>query len=431
MHLDLHWLYIFVKYKNIKMKKIILFLFVLGFLTGFSQTTTLISNGSSWKYLDDGSNQGTAWYGTGFNDASWASGNAELGYGDGDETTVVSFGPSSTSKYITTYFRKVINIPSTAGFLYYTINFRRDDGSVIYINGTEVNRNNMPTGTILNTTPASTACGDDGATIQTFTVAAGTFTNGNNTVAVEIHQNIGTSSDITLEFELLGVTFIPAATLIKGPYLQIGTQNSMIVRWETNIATDTKVAYGTSSVALTSSVTNPAVSVNHSVSITGLSPYTKYYYSIGTITAAIQSGVDNYFQTSPTPGTAGNYRFWVVGDCGNASSNQTNVKNQYVSYNGTSKITDGWLLLGDNAYSSGTNSEFNAEFFGIYQNDVMKKIVLWPAPGNHDYSNGASTATTVPYYSFFSTPTAAQAGGIASGNPAYYSYDYGNIHFIS
>ena len=84
MHLDLLWLYIFVKYKNIKMKKIILFLFVLGFLNGFSQTTTLISNGSSWKYLDDGSNQGTAWYGTGFNDASWASGNAELGYGDGE-----------------------------------------------------------------------------------------------------------------------------------------------------------------------------------------------------------------------------------------------------------------------------------------------------------------------------------------------------------
>jgi hypothetical protein len=414
------------------MKKIFFtLLFFVTLLNIKSQTSTLISNGSNWKYLDNGTNQGTAWYGTGFNDAAWAAGNAELGYGDGDEATVVSYGPSATAKYITTYFRKVINVPNASSFVQFTINFRRDDGSVIYINGVEVNRNNMPTGTILNTTAASTACGDDGAAIQSFTLPAGSLVNGNNTIAVEIHQNNGTSSDITFELELLGLTSIPPANIVKGPYLQIGTQNSMIVRWETDIATNTKVAYGTSSVALTSSVTNPAVSVTHSVLITGLSPYTKYFYSIGTSTAVIQSGIDNYFQTSPVQGTAGNYRFWVVGDYGNASTNQTNCKNQYITYNGPNKITDGWLLLGDNAYSSGTNTEYNSKFFQIYQPDVMKKIVLWPAPGNHDYNNGASTATTVPYYSFFSTPTTAQAGGVASSNPAYYSYDYGNIHFIS
>jgi hypothetical protein len=412
------------------MKKFILLLIVCIQLKNFSQTTTLLANGSNWKYLDNGSNQGTAWYGTGFNDASWASGNAELGYGDGDEATVVSYGSNASAKYITTYFRKVINIPSTAGFLYYTINFRRDDGSVIYINGTEVNRNNMPTGTIAFTTPASTACGDDGGTIQTFTVAAGTFTNGNNTVAVEIHQNNGTSSDITLEFELLGVTSIPPASLVKGPYLQIGTQNSMIVRWETNVATNTKLAYGTASTALTSTLGNAVSSVNHSIQVTGLSPLTKYYYSIGTLTAVIQSGADNYFVTSPVPGAAGNYRFWVTGDCGNASTNQTNCKNQYLAYTGTT-TTNGWLLLGDNAYSNGTNSEFNTKFFAYYQNDIMKKAVLWPAPGNHDYYAASSSNLAAPYFSIFSTPTSAQAGGVASSSPAYYSYDYGNIHFIS
>ncbi|MDX2171590.1 MAG: metallophosphoesterase [Bacteroidota bacterium] len=412
------------------MKKIFLFLIILIQAKGFSQTTTLLSNGSSWKYLDNGSNQGTAWYGTSFVDASWASGNAELGYGDGDEATVVSYGPSSSSKYVTTYFRKVINIPSTAGYLYYTINFRRDDGSVIYINGTEVNRNNMPTGTITYSTPASSACGDDGGAIQTFTVAAGTFTNGNNTIAVEIHQNNGTSSDITFEFQLLGVTSIPPASLVKGPYLQIGTQNSMVVRWETNIATNTKLAYGTSSTALTSTLGNATSSVTHSVLITGLSPYTKYYYSIGTLTAVIQSGADNYFLTSPVPGTPGNYRFWVTGDCGNGSTNQTNCKNQYLAFTGTT-TTNGWLLLGDNAYSSGLNSEFNSSFFPYYQNDIMKNAVLWPAPGNHDYYGTSSGNLTAAYYSIFSTPTSAQAGGVASGSPAYYSYDYGNIHFIS
>lgn len=219
-------------------------------------------------------------------------------------------------------------------------------------------------------------------------------------------------------------------TLVKGPYLQIGTPISMVVRWETNVACDTKVAYGTSTTALTSIVTNTVSSITHTALITGLTPYTKYFYSVGTTTLVLQGDADNYFVTSPLPGTEGKYRFWVTGDCGNGSTNQTNCKNQYLSYNGTN-ITNGWLLLGDNAYSSGTNSEFDTKFFDVYETDIMKKAVLWPTPGNHDYNNALSTATTVPYYSIFSTPTAGQAGGVASGNPAYYSYDYGNIHFIS
>jgi hypothetical protein len=73
--------------------------------------TTLIAFGSSWKYLDNGSNQATAWRVDGFPDGGWATGNAELGYGDGDEATVVSFGPNSGAKYITTYFRKTFNVP--------------------------------------------------------------------------------------------------------------------------------------------------------------------------------------------------------------------------------------------------------------------------------------------------------------------------------
>jgi len=219
-------------------------------------------------------------------------------------------------------------------------------------------------------------------------------------------------------------------TLVKGPYLQVGTANSMIIRWETNVATDTKVAYGTNSLALTFVITNTVSSLTHSVQLTGLIPLTKYFYSIETSTSVIQAGAQNYFVTSPISGTPGKYRFWVTGDCGNASTNQTNCKNQYVSYTGTT-TTNGWLLLGDNAYSNGTQTEYNTKFFAYYQNDIMKNAVLWPAPGNHDYNSGASTSTTVPYFSIFSTPANGEAGGLPSGNPAYYSFDYGNIHFIS
>src|ERR1051325_588055 len=65
-------------------------------------TTTFVPFKSTWKYLDNGTDQGSAWQSLLFDDSSWKSGPAELGYGDGDEGTVVSYGSSSSHKYITT-----------------------------------------------------------------------------------------------------------------------------------------------------------------------------------------------------------------------------------------------------------------------------------------------------------------------------------------
>src|SRR5215207_769865 len=92
--------------------------------------TTLIPAGSVWKYLDNGSNQGTAWRGTSISDLSWASGSAELGYGDSDEATVVGYGPNSAAKYITTYFRRAFSIADASAFLTATVRVLRDDGAV-------------------------------------------------------------------------------------------------------------------------------------------------------------------------------------------------------------------------------------------------------------------------------------------------------------
>ena len=85
--------------------------------------TTLLSYGATWKYLDNGSNQGTAWRETSFNDASWAQGPAQLGYGDGDEATVVSYGPNANQKYITTYFRKTITVTNASSYTGFTLPF--------------------------------------------------------------------------------------------------------------------------------------------------------------------------------------------------------------------------------------------------------------------------------------------------------------------
>ena len=73
---------------------------------------TLLNFGSSWRYLDDGSDQGTAWRAPGYNDAAWAGGTAELGYGEGDEVTEIGYGPDAAHKYATTYFRTDFDLAS-------------------------------------------------------------------------------------------------------------------------------------------------------------------------------------------------------------------------------------------------------------------------------------------------------------------------------
>lgn len=406
--------------------------FSLFFAPATKAQTTLIATGTAWKYLDNGSNQGTAWYGTSFNDASWASGNAQLGYGDGDEATTVSYGPSSSAKYITTYFRKTISVADASLFSNYTLNVKRDDGVVIYINGAEKYRNNMPTGTIAYTTGASTTCSDDGSTFQTTTLASGSLITGTNVIAVEMHQVDGSSSDISFDLSLIGNPSGGGATLTRGPYLQRGTPTSVVVRWRSSIATNTTVKYGLTAGSLTQTASNASSVTEHEITLTGLTSNTKYYYSIGSSTQTLQGDAANFFVTAPTVGTEKKTYVWVTGDCGNNSTNQANVRNRYASYMG-SNYTDVWLLLGDNAYDAGTDSEYQSKFFNVYKDDMLKKTVLWPATGNHDYANNATRQNdhNVPYYSNFTLPTAAEAGGVASGTEAFYSYNYANIHFIS
>jgi len=168
--------------------------------------TNLIEKRSVWKYLDNGTDQGTAWRAINFDDSAWASGPAQLGYGDGDEATTNSFGPDANNKYITTYYRRAFVITNASKFLGLTVSVLRDDGAVVYLNGTEVFRSNMPLGPVNYLTPASSAVsgGDETSTFYNGDVSASILTNGTNVVAVEIHQSSGASSDISFDLELRG-----------------------------------------------------------------------------------------------------------------------------------------------------------------------------------------------------------------------------------
>ncbi len=389
--------------------------------------TVLIPAGAVWKYRDTGSNQGTAWRAVAFNDAAWASGPAQLGYGDGDEATVVSYGPDPNNKHVTTYFRKSFTVAAPAMFTSLTLSLLRDDGAVAYLNGTQVFRTNMPAGTITFTTLASAGIGGaEESTFYQIGVNPALLQAGTNLLAVEVHQAAVTSSDISFDLQLTGATGAGTAAVTRGPYLQRGSPTGAVVRWRTDTATNSRVRFGPAPGSLTSNADDPAVVTEHVVAIGGLLPDTTYYYSVGTTAATLAGGdAAHFFLTPPAAGTAKPTRVWVVGDSGTADANAAAVRDAYQTFTGTAH-TDLWLMLGDNAYSTGTDAEYQAAVFNMYP-AMLRKSVLWPTRGNHEFDGGGTGST---YYSIFTLPAAAEAGGLASGTEAYYSFNYGNIHFI-
>ena len=164
-----------------------------------------LNTGSVWRYLDDGSDQGAVWQSTSFNDASWASGSAQLGYGDSDEATVVNFGSDSGNKFITTYFRQSFTVTNASRVQDLTIELLRDDGAVVYLNGSEVVRSNMPTGTITSATVASSAIGGSKEDrFYTYSISPALLRSGTNVIAVEVHQRGGSSSDVSFDLSVAG-----------------------------------------------------------------------------------------------------------------------------------------------------------------------------------------------------------------------------------
>jgi hypothetical protein len=398
-----------------------------------SGAAVLVPVGSTWRYLDDGSDPGAGWVDPLFDDTGWATGPAQLGYGDGDESTVVGYGPDPSDKYVTTYFRHHFGVsdPSSIGSLVLAV--QRDDGVVAYLNGTETFRSNMPAGPIGSLTYASAAVGGtDESDFQEQGIPTALLVAGDNVLAVEVHQASSTSSDISFDLELEA----DASALERAPSLHNATTSSVVVRWRTAVPTESHVAYGPAPGSLTSSVTSAQPTTEHEVGISGLVSATRYYYSVGT-TAVTHAGddPDHYFETQPTPGTRPPVRVWVIGDSGACATsaqgctNAGDVRDAYFDFVG-SELADVWLLLGDNAYSTGTDAQYTAGFFDVYP-AVMRNTVVWPAPGNHEFGASDSPTQAGPYYGSFTMPVLGEAGGVPSFTEAYYSFDHANVHFVS
>ncbi|MCW0220096.1 MAG: Ig-like domain-containing protein, partial [Prosthecobacter sp.] len=495
--------------------------------TAFTDTTT-ISRGATWKYLDDGSDQGMTWKEAAFDDSAWSSGPAKLGYQDG-AVTVLRQGPdgmSSSVKYITYYFRKSFTVTDATKVLGLTVNLLRDDAAVIYLNGVEVARSNMPIGDVTYLTQSATiVSGADETTYFPIELSKASLVNGENVIAVSLHQRDNSSSDLGFDLDLLttvaggnalpvtqitapieGETFFPGAnvtitanaqdsdgtvtkvefynganklgedttapyeyvwnnvtaggyalttvatddigstgtspvvnitvtpgpsgTLTRVPYIQQGTSESMIFRWRSSQSVAGRVRYGVAPESLTQFVDESVASTEHTVKLTGLNPYTRYYYSVGSASDVLAGGdVEHTFVTSPISGTPVSTRIWVLGDAGTANDNQRAVRDAFYTWTGN-RTPDFWIMLGDNAYNNGTQTEFQNAVFGIYPT-MLNKSPLWSCIGNHETYGGTEANGQYPYQNIHEFPTNGEAGGVPSGTEKYYAWDYGDSHFIS
>ncbi|MCC6231307.1 MAG: CotH kinase family protein, partial [Verrucomicrobiales bacterium] len=198
--------------------------------------TTLVTSGHSWRFLDANQVAPAAWTQPGFEDAAWKSGPSPLGYGDGDEATVVAFADADPAtpgvqRNATTYFRTTFQVDDPAAYASLRLVLTYDDAGAVFLNGQEVLRtDNLPANA--GATTYATGSSSDNALAARENLPASALRRGLNTLAVEIHQSDPTSSDISFDLELTGavsgsgtVNTAPPLTLLTDTVLKARSRN--------------------------------------------------------------------------------------------------------------------------------------------------------------------------------------------------------------
>ena len=202
----------------------------------------------------------------------------------------------------------------------------------------------------------------------------------------------------------------------------------MTIRWHSLESYPGQVFDGENPDELKNSSREVQATKEHEIRLTGLKPETKYYYRITNADKTVYQGREYYFVTSPQHGQSRPVRLWITGDQGNANPLQADMREAMLDWTrqhplaGKKTRPDLWITLGDNAYRSGTNDQFQKGFFAPFRN-ILINTPVWPGYGNHDDRRWA-------FFDIFSLPTQAESGGLASATEHYYSFDYGNVHIV-
>ncbi len=399
-----------------------LFLPILLILVGFAHRTfsqeIFIPQGAVWKYLDNGSDQGTAWRELDFDDGAWASGHAQLGYGDGDEATVVSYGPNPSRKYITTYFRRSFEVSDLSNVRNVIARLLRDDGAVVYLNGNEIIRSNMPSGTITYVTlAASTVAGSEEDIFYEFNIDPAMLNIGENVIAVEIHQRSRSSSDISFDFSLEGSA--TAQNLVrKAPYLiYTGNNTEYKILWQLIRTEECDLKWGTTEACSDGEATVTEYGDDHQYSylFQNLTPRTKYYYQV-IIDSAVYAGS---FYSAPAENTD-SLKFIVYGDNRTYPRDHNNVAHRITElFESDPEYQSVVMNVGDMVGSGESEESWDNELFDpeyVHIQKLLGSAGMQTVRGNHE---GAATVLK----KYFPYPYSVSSA-------CYWSFDYGPAHFI-
>jgi len=174
----------------------------------------VLARGARWRYHDKGEDLGSRWHAGGYDDSAWSEGESELGYGDAGEgrpeATVISYGDDTRKKHSCYYFRHVLELERKPDVDLLLLGIVADDGAIVYLNGEEVVRINMPQGEVNHGSFAPRALGSSvEADWQRRPLAANALRAGKNTLAVEVHQSSSSSSDMSFDLEITGWKVTP------------------------------------------------------------------------------------------------------------------------------------------------------------------------------------------------------------------------------
>ena len=206
----------------------------------------------------------------------------------------------------------------------------------------------------------------------------------------------------------------------RQPYLTLQTKHSVHVKWQTPQEEIGSLSYGLLPKELNSIIKEQSATKKHSLTLSDLQACTQYFYKVSSSSLDIDNQGRSFTTLCDDKETQ---RLWVIGDSGKAGKNQQEVYKQMLTYidNDFNKL-DMWILLGDNAYKSGTQKQYNKSMFEPYS-ELVKRFTPWAVIGNHDARRWA-------FYDIFDFPTKAQSGGVASGSEKFYSVDDGNLHLV-
>ncbi len=202
------------------------------------------------------------------------------------------------------------------------------------------------------------------------------------------------------------------------PYLQRLTPTQVTIRWETAEESEGVIRYGLDSRL--EHTAGGGRGWDHEVLLEGLRPDTRYYYAAGDHEPAS-------FVTAPQPGSDVPARFWAVGDSGQIGAGLLSVRDAALRWmeahpRGDRPLFDAGLALGDNAYRSGSNPQYQDAYFGPFAN-ILRSFMVWPAYGNHDARRWA-------YFKILTLPENGEAGGVPSGTEHWYAFDHGPVHVV-